>query len=40
MLADSVLGATFQRCGRMSNEAVNFCGTLTAAALAYAISGI
>jgi len=37
MLADSVLGATLQRRGWMSNEAVNFLGTLTAAALAYSV---
>ena len=39
MLMDSVLGATLQRRGKMNNETVNFVGTLTAAALAYAISG-
>jgi uncharacterized protein (TIGR00297 family) len=38
MLVDSVLGATLQRGGRMNNEAVNFFGTLAAAALAYGIS--
>jgi uncharacterized protein (TIGR00297 family) len=38
MLVDSVLGATLQREGRMNNEAVNFFGTLAAAALAYRIS--
>ena len=38
MLVDSVLGATLQRRGRMNNEAVNFFGTLAAAALAYAIA--
>ncbi|HEY1401727.1 MAG TPA: DUF92 domain-containing protein [Terriglobales bacterium] len=38
MLLDSVLGATLQRGGRMNNEAVNFFGTLAAAALAYGIS--
>jgi uncharacterized protein (TIGR00297 family) len=38
MLADSVLGAALQRRGWMSNEAVNFCGTLLAAAMAYAIA--
>jgi len=38
MLVDSVLGATLQRRGRMNNEAVNFFGTLAAAALAYGIS--
>ena len=34
MLADSLLGATVQRRGWMSNEAVNFVGTFTAAVLA------
>ena len=38
MLVDSVLGATLQRRGWMDNEAVNFFGTLAAAALAYGIS--
>jgi uncharacterized protein (TIGR00297 family) len=38
MLVDSVLGATLQRRGWMNNEAVNLCGTLTAAAVAYAIA--
>jgi uncharacterized protein (TIGR00297 family) len=38
MLVDSLLGATLQRRGCMNNEAVNLCGTLTAAALAYAIA--
>lgn len=38
MLADSFLGATLQRRGWVNNEAVNFCGTLLAAAMAYAIS--
>ncbi len=38
MLVDSVLGATLQRGNRMNNEAVNFFGTLAAAALAYRIS--
>jgi len=38
MLVDSVLGATLQRRGRMNNEAVNFFGTLAAAALSYGIS--
>ncbi len=33
MLVDSVLGATLQRRGWMNNEAVNFCGTLAAAAM-------
>ncbi len=38
MLVDSVLGATFQRRGWMSNEAVNLWSTLFTAVLAYAIS--
>jgi uncharacterized protein (TIGR00297 family) len=38
MLVDSLLGATLQRRRLMSNEAVNFFGTLAAAALAYGIS--
>jgi uncharacterized protein (TIGR00297 family) len=38
MLVDSLLGAVLQRRGWMNNEAVNFCGTLMAAALAYAIA--
>ena len=38
MLVDSFLGATLQRKGTMNNEAVNFFGTLAAAALAYGIS--
>jgi uncharacterized protein (TIGR00297 family) len=38
MLVDSLLGATLQRRGWMTNEAVNFCGTLVAAALAYWIA--
>jgi uncharacterized membrane protein len=37
MLIDSVLGATLQRRGWISNQAVNFFSTLAAAALAYAI---
>jgi uncharacterized protein (TIGR00297 family) len=36
MLADSFLGAALQRRGWMNNETVNFCGTLMAAAMAYA----
>ena len=35
MLIDSVLGATAQRRGWISNQAVNFFSTLAAAALAY-----
>jgi uncharacterized protein (TIGR00297 family) len=38
MLVDSLLGATVQRRGWMNNEAVNLYGTLTAAAVAYAIA--
>jgi len=38
MLVDSLFGATLQRRGWINNEAVNFCGTLTAAAMAYAIA--
>jgi uncharacterized protein (TIGR00297 family) len=38
MLIDSILGATLQRRGWISNQAVNFFATLAAAALAYAIT--
>ena len=38
MLVDSLLGASLQRRGWMNNETVNLCGTLTAAAVAYAIT--
>jgi|SRR5882672_4766336 len=38
MFADSVLGATVQRRGRMNNEMVNFISTLVAAVLAYGIA--
>jgi uncharacterized protein (TIGR00297 family) len=38
MLVDSLLGAALQRRGWMNNETVNLCGTLTAAAVAYAIA--
>jgi uncharacterized protein (TIGR00297 family) len=38
MLIDSILGATLQRRGWISNQAVNFFATLAAAALAYTIS--
>ncbi|MGZ4813728.1 MAG: DUF92 domain-containing protein [Terriglobales bacterium] len=38
MFVDSLLGAALQRRGWMNNEAVNFCGTLMAAAMAYAIA--
>jgi len=34
MLTDSLLGACFERRGALNNDAVNFLGTLTAAALA------
>jgi uncharacterized protein (TIGR00297 family) len=37
MLADSFLGATIQRRGWISNQAVNFCSTFAAAALGYSI---
>jgi uncharacterized protein (TIGR00297 family) len=37
MVIDSLLGATLQRRGWISNQAVNFLSTLAAAALAYAI---
>jgi uncharacterized protein (TIGR00297 family) len=38
MLIDSILGATLQRRGWISNQTVNFFATLAAAVLAYAIS--
>ena len=38
MLVDSFLGATVQRRGWMNNEAVNFCSTLAAAAIAVAFA--
>jgi uncharacterized protein (TIGR00297 family) len=38
MLIDSLLGATVQRRGWISNQAVNLLATLAAAAVAYAIS--
>lgn len=38
MLADSVLGATLQRRGWLSNQAVNFFATLAAGVLAYALA--
>jgi len=37
MLIDSLLGATLQRRGWLSNQAVNLFSTLAAAALAYAL---
>lgn len=40
MLIDSVLGATLQRRGWISNQGVNFISTLAAAALAYAVSAL
>lgn len=38
MLIDSVLGATLQRRGWISNQGVNLVATLAAAAMAYVIS--
>jgi uncharacterized protein (TIGR00297 family) len=38
MLIDSILGATLQRRGWISNQAVNLFATLAAAALAYALT--
>ena len=38
MLIDSILGATLQRRGWISNQAVNFFATLAAAAVAYAVA--
>jgi|SRR5580658_1014179 uncharacterized protein (TIGR00297 family) len=38
MLIDSLLGATLQRRGWISNQAVNFFSTIAAAAIAYCIS--
>lgn len=38
MLIDSILGATLQRRGWISNQTVNFFATLAAAGLAYAIA--
>ena len=41
MLIDSLLGATLQRRGWISNQAVNLFSTLAAGALAYAcLTGI
>jgi len=37
MLSDSFMGATIQRKGKMSNEAVNLVGTIVAAAVAIAL---
>ena len=39
MLADSVLGATIQRRGWMSNQAVNLVSTLAAAGMGYLLAG-
>jgi uncharacterized membrane protein len=38
MLIDSVLGATLQRRGWISNQTVNLLSTLAAAALAYVLA--
>jgi len=38
MLIDSILGATLQRRGWISNQTVNLLSTLAAAAAAYAIA--
>jgi uncharacterized protein (TIGR00297 family) len=38
MLIDSILGATLQRRGWISNQAVNFFATVAAAGLAYAVT--
>jgi uncharacterized protein (TIGR00297 family) len=38
MLSDSMLGATLQRRGWISNQGVNFVGTFAAVALAYVIA--
>jgi uncharacterized protein (TIGR00297 family) len=40
MLVDSLLGATCQRRGWMNNDAVNFLGTLMAAATGYVIASL
>lgn len=40
MLIDSVLGATLQRRGWISNQGVNFMGTMAAAALAYVVATV
>jgi uncharacterized membrane protein len=37
LLIDSVLGATLQRRGWISNQAVNFFATVVAAVLAYVV---
>jgi uncharacterized protein (TIGR00297 family) len=38
MLADSYMGARFERRSLLNNDAVNFLGTLTAAALAFSLA--
>src|ERR1700687_5469187 len=40
MLIDSLLGATLQRRGWISNQTVNFFATLAAAAVAYAVTNL
>lgn len=39
MLVDSLLGAWFERARQMSNDAVNFAGTITAAVLGVVVAG-
>jgi uncharacterized protein (TIGR00297 family) len=39
MLVDSLLGAWFERARQMSNDAVNFAGTATAAVLGALVAG-
>lgn len=39
MLVDSLLGARFERARQMSNDAVNFAGTITAALLGAVVAG-
>ena len=39
MLVDSLLGACFERSRQMSNDAVNFAGTITAAVLGALVAG-
>ncbi|HEX8816891.1 MAG TPA: DUF92 domain-containing protein [Terriglobales bacterium] len=38
MLADSYMGAWFERSGKLNNDAVNFLGTVVAAALAFLLA--
>jgi uncharacterized membrane protein len=40
MLLDSYLGAGLERRGRLNNDAVNFIGTVAAAALAVVFLGL